>query len=134
MCSVWSNSTFMPSRNISINHFFALKMAPKVPFAEKMLKFIKNCIFSSIFHVSFRWIVKSKLFEIWKSCKWMSCWKLFEVFKNQHLGNINFVAFVAFVDSTFGLEKRHFCLKSMKISETQDIQNLSEMLLRAIGA
>ena len=44
--------------------------------------------FSSIFHVSFRWIVKSKLFEIWKNCKRMFCSKLFELFKNQHLGNI----------------------------------------------
>ena len=44
----------------------------------------KSAFFCVFFHAS----VTSKLLEIWKSCKWMSCWKLFEVFKNQHLGNI----------------------------------------------
>ena len=63
-------------------------MASKVTFAGKIAQIHQKLHFSSIFHVSFRWIVKSKLFEIWKSCKWMFYSKLFELFKNQHLGNI----------------------------------------------
>ena len=47
--------------------------------------------------------------EIWKSCKWMFCSKLFEVFKNQHLGNI--CCFCCFCGFHCWTGKTHFLLK-----------------------